>query len=118
LLKEDPALKQRVETLDAIEGVGDRTAFLILAQIPELGQMNRQQAAALAGLAPWTRESGAMKRTRHIGGGRPEVRRVLYMPALSATRFNPILREFHNRRTAKGKCFKVALTAVIRKLLT
>jgi transposase len=117
LLKKDQALQQRVETLDAIEGVGPRTALLVLAHMPELGQLNRQQAAALAGLAPWTRESGTMKGVRCIGGGRPEVRLALYMAALSAARFNPVLRAFYQRLIAKGKLPKVALTAVMRKLL-
>jgi transposase len=117
LLEKDQALRQRVETLDAIEGVGSRTAFLVLAHMPELGQLNRQQVAALAGLAPWTRDSGAMKGLRCIGGGRPEVRLALYMPALTAARRNPLLSAFYQRLIAKGKPAKVALTAVMRKLL-
>ena len=76
LLKQDQVLQQRVESLDAIEGVGSRTALLILAHMPELGQLNRQQAAALAGLAPWTRESGTMKGVRCIGGVGPECRAI------------------------------------------
>lgn len=117
LLEKDQVLRQRVEALDAIEGVGLRTALLVLAHMPELGQLNRQQVAALAGLAPWTRDSGAMKGLRCIGGGRPEVRLALYMPILSATRRNPLLREFYQRLIAKGKHAKVALTAAMRKLL-
>jgi transposase len=117
LMRKDPALAQRVECLDAIEGVGLRTAFMVLAHMPELGQINRQQAAALAGLAPWTRDSGTMKGMRCIGGGRPEVRLALYMSALSAARCNPVLRAFYQRLIAKGKLPKVALTAVMRKLL-
>jgi transposase len=117
LLKKDQVLQHRVEALDAIQGVGSRTALLILAHMPELGQLNRQQAAALAGLAPWTRESGTMKGVRCIGGGRPEVRLALYMSALSAARFNPVLCAFYQRLIAKGKLPKVALTAVMRKLL-
>ena len=117
LLKKDSGLQQRVATLDAIEGVGPRTALLVRAHMPELGHLNRQQAGALAGLAPWTRESGTMKGVRCIGGGRPEVRFALYMSALSAARFNPILRAFYQRLIAKGKLPKVALTAVMRKLL-
>jgi transposase len=117
LLKKDQVLQHRVEALDAIQGVGSRTALLILAHMPELGQLNRQQAAALAGLAPWTRESGTLKGVRCIGGGRPEVRLALYMPALTAARFNPVLRAFYQRLIAKGKLPKVALTAVMRKLL-
>jgi transposase len=117
LLKADPQLQQRAESLDAIEGVGLRTALLVLSHMPELGYLNRQEVAALAGLAPWTRESGNMKGVRCIGGGRPEVRVALYMSALSAVRHNPILREFYQRLIAKGKPGKVALTAVMRKLL-
>jgi transposase len=117
LLEKDQVLQQRVETLDAIKGVGLRTALLVLAHMPELGQLNRQQAAALAGLAPWTRESGTMKGMRCIGGGRPEVRLALYRAALSAARSNPVLRPFYDRLIAKGKLPKVALTAVMRKLL-
>ena len=117
LLEKDQMLRQRVEALDAIEGVGSRTAFLVLAHMPELGQLNRQQVAALAGLAPWTRDSGTMKGLRCIGGGRPEVRLALYMPALSAARRNPQLRAVYQRLVTKGKPPKVALTAVMRKLL-
>ncbi len=117
LMRKDPVLAQRVECLDAIEGVGLRTAFMILAHMPELGQINRQQAAALAGLAPWTRDSGTMKGMRCIGGGRSEVRLALYMSALSAARCNPVLSAFYQRLIAKGKLPKVALTAVMRKLL-
>lgn len=117
LMERDSQLKQRVECLDAIKGVGLRTAVSVLAHLPELGQLNRQQAGALAGLAPWTRDSGTMKGMRCIGGGRPEVRLALYMSALSAVRSNPVLREFYQRLIAKGKLPKVALTAVMRKLL-
>ena len=90
---------------------------MVLTHMPELGQLNRQQVAALAGLAPWTRESGTMKGVRCIGGGRPEVRTALYMSSLSVARCNPILREFYTRLVAKGKLKKVALTAVMRKLV-
>lgn len=117
LLEQDAPLKQRVDCLDNIEGVGPRTAWLVLAHMPELGQLNRRQVAALAGLAPWTRDSGTMRGMRCIGGGRPEVRVTLYMAALSATRCNPVLRALYQRLRAKGKLAKVALTAVMRRLL-
>jgi transposase len=117
LLEQDAALQQRVNCLDNIEGVGPRTAWLVLAHMPELGQLNRRQVAALAGLAPWNRDSGTMKGMRCIGGGRPEVRVALYMAALSATRSNPVLRALYQRLRAKGKLAKVALTAVMRRLL-
>jgi transposase len=117
LLEQDAALQQRVNCLDNIEGVGPRTAWLVLAHMPELGQLNRRQVAALAGLAPWNRDSGTMKGMRCIGGGRPEVRVALYMAALSATRSNQVLRALYQRLRAKGKLAKVALTAVMRRLL-
>ena len=103
--------------MDDIEGVGSRTALLLLAHMPELGAMNRRQAAALAGLAPWTRESGTMKGKRCIGGGRAAVRAALYMPALSAAHSNPILKAFYQGLIARKKPAKVALTAVMRKLV-
>jgi transposase len=118
LLEQDAPLQRRVNCLDAIQGVGPRTAWVVLAHMPELGQLNRQQVAALAGLAPWTRDSGTMKGMRCIGGGRPEVRVALYMAALSAARSNPVLRTLYKRLRAKGKLGKVALTAVMRRLLT
>jgi transposase len=117
LVANDAPLQQRVDCLDQIEGVGPRTAWLVLAHLPELGQINRQEVAALAGLAPWTRESGTMKGMRAIGGGRPEVRLALYMAALSAARCNPVLQPFYQRLRAKEKPAKVALTAVMRRLL-
>ena len=118
LIEKDATLQQRVDCLDEIQGVGPRTAWMVLAHMPELGRLNRHEVAALAGLAPWTRESGTMKGRRCIGGGRPEVRLALYMAALSAARCNPVLRTLYKRLRAKGKLPKVALTAVMRRLLT
>jgi len=117
LLEQDRTLAQRVECLDRIVGVGPRSAWLVLAHLPELGALNRQQVAALAGLAPWPTDSGEVKGARHIRGGRHEVRRALYMPALCAARTNPVLKEFYHRLMARNKPAKVALTAVMRKLL-
>ena len=117
LLKQAADLKARVDTLDQIKGVGPRTAWIVLAHMPELGRLNRQEVAALAGLAPWTRESGKMKGKSCIGGGRPEVRVALYMACLSAVRANQVLRPLYQRLRAKGKLPKVALTAVMRRLL-
>jgi transposase len=118
LLEQDAALQERVTCLDKIQGVGPRTAWMVLAHMPELGRLNRHEVAALAGLAPWIRESGTMKGLRCIGGGRPEVRLALYMAALSAARCNPVLCILYKRLRAKGKLPKVALTAVMRRLLT
>jgi transposase len=117
LLQQDQALAQRVECLDQIIGVGPRSAWLVLAHLPELGRLNRQQVAALAGLAPWPTDSGEVKGARHIRGGRSEARRALYMPALAAARSNPVLKEFYQRLIARNKPAKVVLTAVMRKLL-
>jgi transposase len=117
LVDQEPTLQKKVHCLDAIEGVGFRTAVTMLAHMPEWGQLNRQQTAALAGLAPWTRDSGTMKGKRCIGGGRPAVRTALYMAALSSLRCNPVLKAFNQRLRDKGKPGKVALTAVMRKLL-
>jgi transposase len=117
LMEQDQELQRRVRCLDAIEGVGERTAVLVLAHMPELGQLNRPQATALAGLAPWPRDSGTMKGIRCIGGGRPEVRKALYMASLSGIKSNPVLKAFFRHLKAKGKPGKVALTAVMRKLL-
>lgn len=117
LQERDQALQQRVRRLDAISGVGKRTALLVLASLPELGSLNRREAAALSGLAPWTRDSGTMKGKRCIGGGRAEVRLALYMSALSASRCNPILKAFYEGLIRRNKPGKVALTAVMRKLV-
>lgn len=110
-------LDERVQRLEAIAGVGSITALGVLAELPELGTLNRQQAAALAGLAPHPRESGQWQGRRTIGGGRAAVRRALYMAALCAARSNRPLREFYQRLRVAGKPAKVALTAVMRKLI-
>jgi transposase len=117
LVQAQALFQQRVDCLTQISGVGFRTALLTLVFMPELGSMNRGGAAALAGLAPWTRDSGTMKGQRCIGGGRAQVRPVLYMAALSASRRNPILAPFYQGLKKRGKPSKVALTAVMRKLL-
>jgi len=109
--------QQRMDCLTQIEGVGFRTALLTLVFLPELGSMNRGGTAALAGLAPWTRDSGTMKGQRGIGGGRAQVRPVLYMAALSASRCNPVLAPFYQALKKRAKPSKVALTAVMRKLV-
>ena len=117
LIAQDKTLEQKAQKLTAIVGVGTRTAVLLLAQIPELGTLNRAQAAALAGLAPFNRDSGTSRGKRTIFGGRRALRCGLYMAALVAARHNRILRDFYQRLRTKGKPHKVALTAVMRKLL-
>ena len=110
-------LLAKAEKLTAICGVGARTAALLLAQMPELGQLNRREVAALVGVAPFNRDSGKWRGKRAIYGGRRYVRHGLYMAALVAARHNPILRAFYQRLRAAGKPAKVALTATMRKLL-
>jgi len=117
LQEHDRVLQQRAERLDALPGVGRRTALQLLAYLPELGSLNRREAAALSGLAPWTRDSGTLRGKRCIGGGRAEVRVALYMSALSAIRCNPILKAFYQGLIRRHKPSKVALTAVMRKLV-
>jgi transposase len=110
-------LSDKAAKLTAISGVGARTAALLLAQLPELGQLNRREVAALVGVAPFNRDSGKMRGKRAIYGGRRPVRHGLYMAALVAARHNPILRQFYLRLRAAGKPAKLALTATMRKLL-
>ena len=110
-------LTAKAQRLTSVIGVGDQTAFSLLAEMPELGQLNRRQAAALAGLAPHPRQSGQWVGKASIGGGRHYVRRALYMAALCASRLHPTLSVFYQRLRANGKPGKVALTAVMRKLL-
>ena len=117
LLKEQGPLAHQVQRLNEIMGVGRLTSVMVLATMPQLGHLNRRQAAALAGLCPYNRESGQWTGKRCISGGRAEVRRALYMAALSASRSNHLLKPFYDRLIAAGKPPKVALTAVMRTLI-
>jgi transposase len=117
LLKAEAPLAEQVQRLDDIVGVGRLTAVMVLATMPELGTLNRRQAAALAGLCPYNRDSGQWAGKRCISGGRAQVRRALYMAALSASRSNHLLQPFYDRLIAAGKSAKVALTALMRKLI-
>jgi transposase len=112
-----PALQAKVARLVEVQGVGTLTASALLAALPELGALSKNEVTALAGLAPFNRDSGAFRGTRSIRGGRGEVRRALYMAALSASRCNPILKTVYQRLRRAGKAHKVALVAVMRKLL-
>jgi transposase len=116
-IEQSPRLSAKAEKLISIKGVGLRTAALLLAQMPELGQLNRREVAALVGVAPFNRDSGRMRGKRAIYGGRKPVRHGLYMAALVAAHHNPILRNFYLRLRAAGKPAKLALTATMRKLL-
>jgi transposase len=106
-----------VKTLVAIKGVGAKTAAALIALMPELGSLPRRQAAALAGLAPHPKQSGATEAYRRTRGGRPEVKRVLFMAALSARKHNPNLKAFYERLVLAGKKPLVAITAIMRKLV-
>jgi transposase len=116
-IQQSAELSTKAEKLTAISGVGPRTAALLLAQMPELGQLNRREVAALVGVAPFNRDSGRMRGKRTIFGGRRHVRHGVYMAALVAARHNPILHTFYRRLRASGKPAKLALTATMRKLL-
>lgn len=113
-----PLWRERENLLRSVPGVGPTTAFALLADLPELGTLGRKQIAALVGVAPLNRDSGALRGTRGVWGGRARVRSALYMAALVATRHNPIIRAFYERLCADGKPKKLALTACMHKLLT
>jgi transposase len=117
LIEAQPVWKQRLEILTAAKGVGFITAIILLVKMPELGSLNRAQCAALAGVAPYDQQSGTHHGQRSIKGGRAAVRSALYMAALSAIRHNALLKEFHQRLLKANKPFKVAITAVLRKLI-
>ena len=116
-IEADDDFKNKDRILQSTPGVGPQTSAMLLANLPELGSLNRQEIAALAGLAPWDRSSGKSDGKAHIWGGRKDVRRVLYMAAFTACRFNPVIRALALRLKQKGKAYKVILTACMRKLL-
>jgi transposase len=116
-IQESPSWRKNAKLLRSVPGVGPVTAATLLAELPELGTRNRQQIAALVGVAPLNKDSGKMRGKRRVFGGRAPVRRALYMAALVATRVNPIIRSFYEHLIAQGKEKKVALTACMRKLL-
>jgi transposase len=118
LIKQSDVWRENDRILQSVPGVGPVLSLALLAGMTELGKLNRKEIAALAGLAPFNRDSGRFKGTRAIWGGRAHVRSVLYMSVLSAARYNPVIRDFHQRLLASGKKPKVALTACMRKLLT
>jgi transposase len=115
LVQSDDDWSQRFELLKTVPGVGDVTATALVAELPELGQLNRQQISALVGLAPYPDDSGKKTGKRFIRGGRKSLRCVLYMAALSATKHNPVLYQFAQRLKTAGKAAKVILTACMRK---
>ena len=110
--------KARDELLQSVPGVGPGLSRTLIAELPELGTLSRKQIAALAGVAPMNRDSGSMRGKRTIGGGRPQVRRMLFMAVVAGQRWNPVLRTLFQKLRAKGKPAKVAYVACMRKLLT
>jgi transposase len=117
LVDTDPCLSRRRDVLASIPGIGTVTAMAILIEMPELGTLDNKQAASLAGLAPMTRQSGTWSGRARIRGGRRSLRTALYMPALVALRFNPDLKRKYQALKDAGKPSKVAITAIMRKLL-
>jgi len=117
-MRGSPAWVEKESLLASVPGVGPVTARTLIAEMPELGTLDRRQIAALAGLAPWTRQSGQWRGKSMIGGGRKTVRAVLFMAALVAARFNPLLKAFRDKLVAAGKPKLVATVATARKLLT
>ncbi|MDQ9304323.1 transposase, partial [Escherichia marmotae] len=103
--------------LASFKGIGPATIGVLLGEVPELGRLNRRQISALIGVAPFNRDSGIMRGRRTVWGGRTMVRNALYMPTLSAVRFNPVIREFYTRLISQGKPRKLAQVAAMRKLL-
>ena len=118
LIERDDDWRERLMVLKSVPGVGAATAATLIAELPELGALNRQQIAALVGVAPMNRDSGIMRGRRTIFGGRASVRCALYMAAFNARHFNPLIRAFAQRLHAAGKPFKVIVIACMRKLLT
>jgi len=118
LIDQTPDLKHKQNLLQSVPGVGKVLSSTLVSQMPELGTCDRKQIAALGGLAPFNHDSGRKRGRRMIRGGRPFIRRILYMATLAATRFNPVIKALYDRLIAAGKLKKVAIVACMRKLLT
>lgn len=117
LIEADPELARKRNILISIPGIAERSAFALLTGLPELGDLDSRAAGALSGTAPRTRQSGKWTGKAFVQGGRAHVRRTLYMPALAAARFNPDFSQTYNNLTRRGKPPKLALTAIMRKLI-
>jgi transposase len=117
-IEKSPLWRERDDLLKGVPGVGPVVSRTLLSALPELGRLNRKQVAALVGVAPLNRDSGAFRGKRMVWGGRSRVRQALYRATLVATKHNPLIRTFYERLLAAGKVKKVALVACMRKLLT
>jgi transposase len=116
-VRSSPRWRESDDLLQSVPGIGPVSSVTLLAQLPELGRLNRKEIAALVGVAPLNRDSGTLRGRRRVWGGRSHVRATLYMATLAATRCNPAIRSFYTRLLAAGKPKKLALTASMRKLL-
>ncbi len=117
MIRQTPVWQERINLLQSVPGIGDAVSRVLLVGLPELGQLKAKAISALAGLAPLNRDSGKMRGKRSIGGGRAPVRAALYMAALVASRYNPVIKAFYERLLSKGKAKKVVLTACMHKLV-
>jgi transposase len=117
-IQQSPLWREKDELLQSVPGIGPVTACTLLAELPELGQLDRKEIAALVGVAPFNHDSGRLRGKRHIRGGRSAIRCTLYMATLAAIRFNPVIKAFFDQLVQRGKEKKVALVACMRKLLT
>lgn len=117
-IRQSPLWRAKDDLLRSVPGIGPIVSSILLASLPELGQLNRHEIAALVGVAPFNRDSGQLRGTRSIWGGRSAVRGALYMATLVGTRYNPVLAVFYRRLVAAGNPKKVALIAAMRKLIT
>jgi len=116
-IRSSPVWREKEELLTSVPGVAQKTARVLIAELPELGRLDRRRIASLVGVAPMNRDSGSMRGKRRVQGGRATVRSALYMAAVAAVRWNPVLRETYQRLRQTGKPPKVALIAVLRRLL-
>ncbi len=118
LIEQSEEFKQKAAILTSVPGIGAKTVGMLIGALPELGCLNRRQIAALVGLAPINKDSGKLRGKRMTGGGRVDVRKQLYMPALVAIQHNPVIRKYYKHLLKKGKAKMVAVVACMRKLLT
>lgn len=116
-IDQNPDFQRKEQILQSAPGIGKTTAAILLSDLPELGSLGRKQIAALVGVAPYNNDSGRYRGKRRIKGGRPSVRKILYMATLTASRHNPLIRSFYQHLLRQGKLKKVALVACMRKLL-
>lgn len=117
LIASSPELKQKTELIQSVPGIGENTAAALVSGLPEIGTLNRREIASLTGTAPVNRDSGQFRGKRMTGGGRCEIRHLLYMPVLAAIRHNPVIRRFYQRPVSAGKAKMTTVTACMRKLI-